>query len=686
MPDPLAQSQFRRYFARLRARYGALSRPIQSLIPVWAAFFLLVGLGVHGSSIPCAAEWWDPGNKYSGYVFDFMAPKAVPPLDDSAARNLAMVHPREVRSDEWLNGTMAALSQFSHTPRFPVINTNMAGGQNMLVGYLNPVWHITALARPITWGFFLLGRERGLAWEWWFQTFSCFTVLFLLLEVILRKRTGLAAFGAFWFCGSAYVICWSLWPAYHVLFPALACLAAYHLFSSEKPAVQISSAVLLGLSIPGFAMLMYPPWEVALTYLFVAILIGLVIRDRLYRKWRRPSRSLVLSAVIAILIAAGLGVAFLLACKPAMQLMAGTVYPGRRINAGGGYSLGFLFKGMYNPVTSYSSTPGEANNSEAASFFYVFPAILAALCLSRRLARGLGAVGWMLVGYIILILFYGAVGLPFRLAKISLLGLMAVNRVDIGLGLASIILTLLVLSQLAERGEPTLSRKAAVAASVVLGFLVLVGGIEASSVRHGFPPIGAIVMVCLAACLASYFLLTARQSAFCYIIAAAVIASSSFFNPLSNNIKFLYGSEIATEVQKLNGQSGGHPLWVCYGPTYPGILVWLLGGRSVVGIQWPPQVEFWRRLDPAGEYKDLYNRYAHVQLKYEKDDGEVSFDLPKTDTLVVGLSPSNPVVKSMGARYILATYWAQKEIDTARFPLIFQSADQNFSVFEIPAN
>src|SRR5437870_2242417 len=77
-----------------------------------------------------------------------------------------------------------------------------------------PVLHIATLARPATWGYFFLGGQRGLAWYWWFQVFACFTALYLLLVIVLKGHKGLAAFGSFWFCGSAYVVCWSLWPAH----------------------------------------------------------------------------------------------------------------------------------------------------------------------------------------------------------------------------------------------------------------------------------------------------------------------------------------------------------------------------------------------------------------------------------------------------------------------------------------
>ena len=153
-----------------------------------------------------------------------------------------------------------ALSQLVQSPRFPVVNTSIgADGQNMLVTQHAPVLHLVSMGRPVTWGYFFLGARRGLAWSWWFQPFACFTALMLLLEIVLRGRWKLAAFGAFLFCSSAYVVCWSQWPAYMVMFAAVVCLSAYHLLASRRRAVLVASAILLGVAIAGFVTDLYPP-------------------------------------------------------------------------------------------------------------------------------------------------------------------------------------------------------------------------------------------------------------------------------------------------------------------------------------------------------------------------------------------------------------------------------------------
>jgi hypothetical protein len=682
------------------------------LTGVWLFFAILVALGIHGSSIPFGAEWWAPESHYSGYVFGFvptLAPSG-PRINNLALKELAMAQPRSVRSDEWLVTTPLALAQLQHSPRFPVVNTNIGDGQNMLINPSVPVWHPSLLARPVTWGYFLLGARRGLAWSWWFQAFSCFTALFLLLEIILEGRPRLAAFGAFWFCASAYVVCFSLLPAYYAFFPALMCVTAYYVLRSNKPLIQLVSGALLGINAAGFFMLLYPPWQIPLGYLSLLLFLALSYRDRLDRKLWPISGSRALAILIAIVIAGALIGAFLATCLPALKVMADTVYPGQRASNSGTYTLRVFFRGMYNLISAYSAPAELGNQSEASSFYYFFPPILLALALSRRLRSIVGIVGLSLAAYILLLSLFAFAPLPAVVAKILLLNYAVPSRTDIGFGLASIILSVIVLAGLnplgGRPGGDTQSRReqaAAVLVSVGFALVIFVTGLLLSLVASGFPPVSATMLAALVCGLAAFCLLAGKPRIFCCLVGAAVLATAAFFNPLSTNLDFLYNSELALKITELNRTSDApslpksgvpapaglsaqeqRPLWLCYGLAYPEVQVQILGGRALPGIQWPPQRELWRCLDPSGAYEHVYNRYAHVQLAADWGGQEVTFTSPKDDTMVVNVSPTNPVFASMGARYVLAMYKYQENMDRLGLPVIYKSHTGSFTIYGIP--
>ncbi|HKP13730.1 MAG TPA: hypothetical protein VJZ91_16535, partial [Blastocatellia bacterium] len=412
---------------RLASRSGydfirRMSPRARLLSAVWLLFALLVVCGIHGSSTGITAGWWMPEKPYAGYLINPPeSPVGEPSPVNEGLHTLFMANARYARWDEFTIATPWALSQFAHRPRFPVINTSFGYGQNMLVSPHNPVWHIVTLARPATWGYFLLGRQRGLAWYWWFQPFACFTALFLVLEILLRGEHRLAAFGAFWFCASAFVVCWSQWPAQVTFFIALGCLCAYHVFASDSRRVRLLCAMLLGLSVPGLLMFLYPAFQVSLCYLFLFVFAGLFARDKLYRSFRSDWQHRGLCLVIAAVIAGGLAASFLIACRPDLKVMSHTVYPGRRISVGGDYSLSMLFKGMYNMMTIYFTPSVLRNPSEAASFYYFFPAAFLAVACSRRLQKQMGWPGILLMLFLVLMLLYLFVGIPERLARLTLM-------------------------------------------------------------------------------------------------------------------------------------------------------------------------------------------------------------------------------------------------------------------------
>jgi hypothetical protein len=668
----------------------AFSRRTQFLIAVWMLFAALVWFDIDGSSAGYGANRWS-GEPYAGYVFrplvDFVK-EHIDLAGEIDVETLFMARNRPIRSDEYLGWTPWALSQAAHDPPFPVRNTNVGSSTNMLMINFIPVWHIAALARPVTWGYFFLSPERGHAWYWWFQVFGCFTVLTLLFEVILRGQRRLAAFGAFWFCSSAYVVCWSLWPAYTTFFPAIGCLAAYHLCRSTRPTVRILCGILLGLSLPGFVMILYPPWMVPLGLLFFLVFVGLFARDKLYRFGPDARKSFFIGTALAVIVAGGLLAAFFITVMPEVKIMRETVYPGGRTSLGGGYEFSMLFKGLYNTLTNYGAYHSPVGNqSEAASFYQLLPAVFVALVLRPRLARGIGIVGWLLIFYIVFIVLFMLTGFPQWLAKMSLFSFTIPRRVDIGLGLGSILLVMVCLN--ATVRDAAHSRKwqsivPSITAFVVVVFFAIAGLLLRKLCRHQFPDYSAIAFAACVMGVCAYLLAAGSARAFCLVMGTVVVLTSWFFNPLTRGFGGVYDGELASQIRKLNEEAGNRPLWLCYGPHYTSVLASAVGARSIAGIYYNPQFDIWHKLDPDRKYHDLYNRVGHFSLACSNQADVVEFKLHRKTTVVILISPYNAVLREMGARYVVATDSHQSALDAMNLTTLYESRDGWFTIYEIP--
>jgi hypothetical protein len=670
--------------------FQTLSSATRWLLALWLLFALLVALGVHGSSINVSAACWRLENPYSPYKDYFLEPlvdglKRVSGGKTGELPRLLGSEARSIRSDEWIGGTPWALAQCTHSPAFPVVNTNIGLGENMLLVYCTPVWHIAALARPGTWGYLLFGAARGLAWQWWFPAFACFTALYLVLEIVCKKKRGLAAFGAFWYCASGFVVCWSLVPAYVTFFPALGCAAAYCLLKSERPRVQVFCGALVGWSVAGLALCLYPPWQVATGYIFLFVFVALLIRDRLYRF--RPSRSRLMAFGLALLIPTILVGAFVWSCRPAIALMANTVYPGQRLSTGGGYDIVSLFRGFYGIVTAYRTPSCFANSSEASSFFLFFPAVFAAALLSHRFRQRLGAIGWALILFMVGILYFMFVGVPESVARITWLRHCPTYRLDIALGLSSILLCTYVLSmqqdamaasrRLWDRLVPWLGGGA-------LLLLLLVHALVLMKLSQLEVDTHMILLPVLLGGYLGYCMLAGKSEIFCSVLLICLVATSWLYNPLSRGVDVIYGSEMAREILKVDRESGDRPLWLCYGDC--GELVYALGCRTLSGIHLHPQPDLWKQLDPENKAAGHHNRYAHVFFHWHDraDPRGVEFG-STTDCLFVTVSPQHPALKRLGARYVLALREYQEPLRKLGLQVKASSPTAQFTIFDLDA-
>ena len=700
------------------------SRWVRLHVVTWGLFALLVLLRVHGSSIGVLPTLDDQRIGAGDPMAYLMArPLAAlrhgdpSPPSARTARWLGM-QPQGIRSDEWSVSTLWSMAQFAHAPRFPVINRNIGQGQIMLLGPSTPVLHLTALARPVTWGYLLLGLDRGLAWCWWFPFFACFTTLALLLDHLLGRgqARGLALLGALWFVGSAYVVGWSGWPAYQTFFISLICLCTHRILTTARPRNTLLPAALLSLAVPAFATCTYPAWQVPLTWLCLALLGGLLVRDRAWATWTTTWRWRFGALAGAALLAGVLLASYVHATLPALRALMGTVYPGSRFHAGGGYPFSWLLRGYYNLWTFNDWFTAFGNSSEAGSFFYLFPAVGFAWLVWPGLRQRMGLFGWILICALVALLIYMFVGYPRLLAAVTLMGRCHPPRADLPLGICSILLCCLALRHSAplpaNPATPDDARRAIWVPRAAALFMLLLMALHAFAVRAEIPQIadvrGLVALLCLAVALLSHALLRGQVRA----VAAALVVSLFFtcfpFNPLARGTGSVQDTELVRAVAQIERDtaaaaapsgSPGRPLWLCYGrialPSVCGSLIAIAGGHSLTAVHQYPQLDLWRRFDPDRAQENAYNRYAHVELRLPTGEKPVEFigsgssfggpDAPAPDVLAVRIAPGHPVLRQLGARFVVVLGDDQDDMEFWGMTRRYQAESRKFSIFELPA-
>lgn len=516
-----------------------------------------------------------------------------------------------IRSDEWIISTPLAIAQYNHHPKFPVVNKNLGeDGQNMLVVHGVPVAHISAIAKPVTWGFFLFDLKRALSWHWCFPIFACLFALWGVVALLLHGEWRSSFLIALWFILSPYVAAWSNSPAYAVFFPSLALLLAIAILKSHSKYLLLALGCILGVTLAGFVLVLYPPWQVSLTYVFIALAVGIVVRDKLYKNFNKIRLA---SYGVAIVIAGLILWGWWSDAHLAIQAMQATVYPGQRSTVvGGSISLPDLLRGFTNLVTLHKLDSAFSNQSEIASFSYMLlPLVL--LFVFRGYQKAIGAVEVALAVAIGFILYFMLIGVPVEVANFSLWGRVPPNRADIALGLSYIILCGILLSS----GTKSMPNKIPVK---ILAFVVamLWAAVALNSISHlhssilsGFSP-GVVVGLFFVVIVAGYWLALGKFREFIYLNLALSVATIGPFNPINIAPHSVTATSSINEIiEKKSNHVASQRILVLVGPLQAMYL--LASGLPVAnGVFYYPQRSLWERLDMNHTESNTYNRYQHL--------------------------------------------------------------------------
>jgi len=694
-PDPVAPPN---PVARALAWVSHLSFRVRLLSAVWLLFAALVAMHIHGSSIALSAKLWAPQEAEEHYL----AQPILKALHGRAPwlRDLLMAKAQAIRSDEWAISSLWSLAQFTHKPRFPVRNTNIGDGQNMLLISWVPVLHPASLVRPVTWGYLLFGSQAGLAWLWWFSPFFCFTTLYLALEIVFPKQRFLPLLGAFWFCASAYPICWSHFPAYTAGFAAMVMVGLHHLLAARSLPKAVLAALVTGYAGAGFVLQLYPPWMVPLAYAFTAMLVGVIIRDRTWQGLSR--RQLGLSTALAASVALGLVGCYLLAAWPDLHALATSAYPGRRRLNGGDYTLAQLFGAVYNFQTTRIAPIGSAvfNASESSGFILFLPAVLFTVLLFTRARRRLDPAGWALLGLGIVQVLYCRFHFPHWLADVTLWSHTQGFRSQLAIGLVSIVLSLYLLKPDPEP-KPLTRREWLAASAVVLataGFYLWIG-VSLQHIRNVFPktvPLGggwfpvSMQLVTGFIALQVLLLLLSKRRIFAVVLAIELVVTAGNFNPLSIGFPRIEASPLYKAVRQVVDEEraqGLHSLWLASGgPPEPliGTLLATMGARALTGVHFHPQLALWRALDPSGAFEPIYNRYAEIAYyQLPLDDARIDFKNGNDGSFNLRASPTNPLLRRLGVRYAL-TYAKDGSLTQPPFTRLYSGRDKPFHIWQLP--
>lgn len=612
-------------------------RPVTFALALLASFVLLVASGVTGSSLDLLLQQ--------------------PNVTEQQAQTWYGT-PRPIRSDEWEVITPLALAQSAHHPPWPIVNRNLGqDGQNMLVIGMTgmPVAHPTALAKPATWGYFMFDTTRALAWLWWLPLLGSLAAFWVLLVRLTGLAWRPAAVLATGLALAPYSVAFSSWPAYLALFATLGLLAFDRLLHAARWPAGLAWGALLGWSASAYALVLYPAWQVSLAVLCTPLALAWAWQQRAHWHWRWTQT---LGSALALALAAWLMLSWWQDVRDTVALMRDTVYPGQRsAESGGDIDRWFLLKGWLNPLTLHLETP--MVSSEAGSFQFLWLPTLALLLWSGLQHRSnIKPATLAIVGFVLFALAYQYIGFPAWVGRLTPWGHVTAYRLDLALGFAQL---LLLGGLLATSDTPKPGLRPALATLLALATLAQ-GSWELAHMPLDIAdalPAGLRLLALLAAAAAAALLALGQRPAFLALYVGWTLTATLPYHPLGRapaQMTLVPPLQTAGLLDANLGPTGlrgtaviGARHWAMTLPT--------TGVPVLNSVFYHPPLDFWQRLDPDGQHRQLYNRYQRLMIELEPDSSRNSPDFriesPRLDEVRLWLDPARFDFARLGVRHVL---------------------------------
>lgn len=583
------------------------------------------------------------------------------------AEGLLWGTPRSIRSDEYQLRTPIALSAtlqgFPDRPWIGLVRTDQTAA-----AHGGPTREWPTLFKPQDWGYLVLGASRGLAFSWWWSFAVCLAGCYALLFQLTRRHllsSALAIAATF----TPYAAWWSSPPP--SLFLGYAALTGFFLllaWSSESTKRAAVFSLLAAGAGTALILALYPPWQVSLAWVVVALCLGHALDSRF------AIRRMLWTTALTTVAAAGTVLAWALQHRDAIEAVSATLYPGQRVTRAGTGSLAVLANAPLNfwmtrAAGASMGTEGRgghyANLSEAASSWFSLPLVtLAALSglmilASRLINRGAPssdhhrpaeaaqarATGtWTLIAtslVAILLLAWTLLPLPDWLGTITLLNRVQPTRTSLALGFVQIAL-IAVIATLPKHSRPfLLTWPWLVAAALGMAALTAWSAQELPWDASLANPIYVVISGLIIGGLLSWVAGPRASTTGSIALAAVALASWAPVNPLQQGTAPLTQDPVTVELRALTG-ADTNPRVVVFGDFSLTAKVRAAGLQSVSGTTLYPDADLMEQLAPGQE--QLWNNYAQYRWVPAKPGSVAAITQLRGTVMELSIAACDPVL------------------------------------------
>lgn len=577
-------------------------------------------------------------------------------------KSLIMGSPRGIRQDEWMIVTPMIVGH--NAINKPISNSGLGAGNVPITSGL-PIYDFTMLLRPNIWSYFVFDIERAFAFSWNYNIFIFLISTFILFSLLTKNNFWLSVFGTFLLFMSSGMQWWSYWIGSNMININLIAIGFLSLLFAKSIKTIAFSSIILLLGCYNFCVGLYPPWQIPLVYLYLAIIVGFIISnwnktdflDKLYFKT---------AAVVAIFVVFAISIFHYYGLvKETYDILMNTAYPGKRTTNGGDLVHGKLFSEFFGMFMTDVKVPTKwLNICEASSFIMFFPIIFYAMVYCYIKTKTFNWSEVLISTYLILMLIWMLLGFPEFLSKASLMSMSPTYRTLPIFGVANIILLVVYLSN--KKAEININYiEMGVITVVSFVFLKLVSA-NINKATSNFFTSGQILLVCVLFTVI-YLIIRYKDFKYSFSILAGLLFVVNFNNlkvhPLTSGLSSIIENPIVKSTSAM-AKSEPNARWIVFGNQMLTNLLKANGIKVLNGVKHVPILSDMKVLDPSEKDNFIYNRYAHINVNPFIDGKDsVVFKLNENevvnDNYSIFMDPCSPRLKQLGIKYIAFTYQPQ---------------------------
>ena len=532
--------------------------------------------------------------------------------------------PRAIRADEWQGAASLIVAQSKIG--FPTHDLTL-GGQDvsMSAGIPSKTWPM--IFRPHLWSYLVLPVEFAFALSWWLIMYllivSCYFFVLRIMQgdkrlaILISLAFGLSPFLMWWYEAASFMT---------VAYGFMMMILAIRILDNEpigrikdRRANSLLYIAALAFVVAAFGLILYPPFQIPVALTVLAFAIGYILQKKYGENtaWQTLAKRSSL-ALISLVIAAFVGIAFIHYHQATIKTLNATVYPGHRTVTSGGFGRTGVLDGFVMPLLQSDLRGGHfiGNQSEASNFILLLPFLIlpAVLLMWRRWRRSRG-VDWVYLAINLCgLVFLAHLFIPHGnlIYKLLLLNRVPHQRLMIGLGFLGIIQLVLTIRFIKEEklAQDKLWKWSGAYSAVCLAILLATG----LRIRANYPiflhSYALIVALAAAFTVIIFFTLANKRILAAICLLVFTLASSFQIIPLYRGLGELTDSRVLSAMQSV---SGPHDSWVVVGDdAYNYGEYGILAVRPTLsGMQTYPTLDLWRQTgDP--NYNYVTNRESHV--------------------------------------------------------------------------